>query len=118
MDDQRNSQQLNVNSQLSIFGQLGRNQLGNTPLNLFLGALNINGKSIPFPLRFLENLQLRVHHATLHIMRFALVHAVKQHTLAQFEVDEVDLHRRAPVGGDAHDIAVFLLQRGAGDDDA
>lgn len=43
-------------------------------------------------------------------------HARKQRLLARGQEDEVHLHARVVVGRYAHDVAVFALERRAGDD--
>lgn len=82
------------------------------------GTLDVDGDGIPFFLRLLKRLHLRADHVTLHIMGLTLADALHEDFLAELEVDKVDLDGGRAVGGDAHDVAVLLLQCGTGDHDA
>lgn len=103
-------------TQSLVFRQLLRHQLKNGLLNLLAGTISVDGQRIPFALGFLESLQLRVDHAALHIVGgITVLDALDQDVLVQLEINEVDLNRGGPVGGDAHDVSIFLFEGGTGD---
>lgn len=87
-------------------------------LHLLLCALDVNRDSVPLALRLLESSQLRLDHGALHVVGLALADALHEDGFSQLQVDEVDLDGWGAVGGNAHDIAVFALQRGTSDDNA